>query len=228
MPWKYGKLCCALMALPTVVLAGGVNENEANGAAANNGRATAQNISTGTFTTNASADVLGTLPTANVFGHLGGDDVDFFSFSTGGGLTYFSTTRTTGGLDTYLALFSAAGTLLGDNDDAFPIGPGASATDSFLGSFNLSAGTYYIAITSNKNSALASFTGSSFTELMRPDGGFGGFAFGNADTGVDGFLRNSAQLGGSDYTLNISIPAPGASMLAAIAGVSFGGRRRRG
>ncbi|MGH7245250.1 MAG: DVUA0089 family protein [Phycisphaerales bacterium] len=220
-------LALCLCAPACGAFAAGFNETETNGTSFNNTRGTAQFISSGFFTPNAGLDVFGALPTASVAGHLGGNDVDFFSFTTGGGTSYFSTTRTTGGIDTYIGLFSSNGTLLGDNDDSTPIGPGANAMDSFLGSMNLASGTYFIAITSNKNSALASFSGSIFTELARPDGGFGGFAFGDADSGIDSFLHNGDQLEGGEYTLNITIPSPGVFAFAACSALTFGARRRR-
>jgi len=207
-------------------LAGNVSEVELNGQALNNARLTAQSVGAGLFTPNASPHVFGNLPTANVMGHLGGDDVDFYSFTTAGGIAYFSTTQTTGGLDTYLALFNSSGTLIADNDDSEPFGPGSSLGDSFLGALNLISGSYYLAITSGRNSASASFTGSLFNELARPDGAFGGFQFGDADSGLDSFLRNDVQLGDGTYTLNITIPAPGATALAALP-ILFSARRRR-
>jgi len=220
-------LPCFGLVFATSALAGTVNEVELNGQAFNNARATAQFLGGGLFTPNASPHVFGNLPTANVIGHLGGNDVDFYSFSTGGGAAYFSTTQTTGGLDTYLALFNSSGTLIADNDDSEPFGPGSSLGDSFLGALNLPPGSYYLAITSGRNSASASFTGSMFTELARPDGAFGGFQFGDADFGVDSFLRNDVQLGDGAYTLNITIPAPGVAALAAIPILFSAARRRR-
>lgn len=209
--------------LTPLALAGNVAELETSGTASNNSRASAQAISAASFTANNSPNVFGTLPTASVRGRLGGDDVDFFSFSTSGGLAYFSTTNTTN-LDTYIALFRADGTLLGDNDDAQHLG--GSPFDSFLGSFNLGAGSYFIAITSGKNSANASFSGSIFNELMRPDNGFGGFAFGDADLGDDSFARSGVQLDGGEYTLNVTIPTPGSLAALSLAGLLAARRRR--
>lgn len=210
--------------LSPLAFAGDVNELENNGFASNNSRASAQNIAAASFTANNSPIVFGALPTASVRGRLGGDDVDFFSFATAGGTAYFSTTNTTNGLDTYLALFRSDGTLLGDNDDAQHLG--GSPFDSFLGSFNLGAGSYFIAITSGKNSANASFSGSIFNELQRPDNGFGGFAFGDATTGDDSFARSGVQLDGGAYTLNITIPTPGSLAALSLAGLLAARRRR--
>lgn len=206
-----------------LALAGNVNELENNGFASNNSRASAQAIAAASFTANNSPSVFGGLPTASVRGRLGGDDVDFFSFATAGGTAYFSTTNTSN-LDTYIALFRSDGTLMGDNDDAQHLG--GSAFDSFLGSFNLGAGSYFIAITSGKNSANASFSGSIFNELQRPDNGFGGFAFGDADLGDDSFARSGVQLDGGAYTLNITIPTPGSLAALSLAGLLAAGRRR--
>jgi hypothetical protein len=218
------RLCCLVVPLlAPVAFAGDVNELENNGFASNNSRASAQNIAAASFTANNSPNVFGTLPTASVRGRLGGDDVDFFSFSTAGGLAYFSTTNTSN-VDTYIALFRSDGTLLGDNDDAQHLG--GSPFDSFLGSFNLGAGSYFIAITSGKNSANASFSGSIFNELMRPDSGFGGFAFGDATLGDDSFARSGVQIGDGEYTLNITIPSPGSLAALSIAGLLAARRRR--
>jgi uncharacterized protein (TIGR03382 family) len=203
-----------------------VTENESSGQARNNSLSTAQLIGAGSFTINADPNVFGVLATASVRGVGGGNDVDFYTFGTGGGSAYFDIDGTSGGFDSYLALFDASGTLIADNDDSFP-GDAGSMTDldAFLGVVNLSAGQYFLAVAGGGNTARASFTGDQFVELFRPDGAFGGFAFGNADAGESGFLRNGVQ-GQSAYTLHVSIPTPGGLAVAGMV-VGWMGRRRR-
>ena len=201
-----------------------VVENELGGQATNNTVALAQGIGAGFFTVAPRTDVFGMLPTASVSGFGGGDDVDFYSFQTGGGAAYFDIDGTSGRFDTYLALFDAAGTLLADNDDSFPADPGSvSDLDAFLGSITLESGNYFIAVASGRNTALASFSGDQFSELVRPDGEFGGFAFGNSDAGDSRFARDGVQ-GRDAYTLHITIPSPAG--LAALAGLVVVRRRR--
>lgn len=216
-----GLVVCPLAAADVVV------ELEGGGQSLNNAIASAQGIAAGSFTANFHANVFGNLPTANVRGVGGSGDVDFYGFSTGGGTAYFDVDGTSGGFDTYLALFDATGTLIADNDDSFPGDPGsASDLDAFLGVVNLRAGSYFIAVSSGGNTARASFSGDTFTELTRPDGEFGGFAFGNADFGDSRFDRDGVQ-GHGAYTLNITIPAPGTALMAGLAGVVTLRRRRR-
>jgi len=204
-----------------------VPETETNGTAVNNTTGTAQLIPAAAFEVNASPEVFGTLLTATVTGRGGGDDIDMFSFSSPGGIAYFDIDHGATGFDTYLALFDATGTLLADNDDSFPTDPGSlSDLDAFLGTVTLpGAGNYFIVVASASNAALATFTGTLFTELQRPDGAYGGFAFGNANPGDSSFASTGAQVG-ADYTLHISIPAP--ASLFALAGIAaFPLRRRR-
>lgn len=204
-----------------------VTESESSGQASNNTLSTAQPIGAGSFTINADPNVFGALATASVRGVGGGNDVDFYTFGTGGGSAYFDIDGTSGGFDAYLALFDAHGTLLADNDDSFP-GDAGSMTDldAFLGVVNLSAGQYFLAVAGGRNTARASFTGDQFVELFRPDGAFGGFAFGNADAGESGFLRSGVQAQ-SSYTLHVSVPTPGPLLLAGVAVGWVGHRRRR-
>ncbi len=206
-------------------LASPVIETEVNGQAANNSRATAQLLPSLAFTINADPNVFGNRSTVSVSGNTSRNDVDFYRFDTTGGPAYFDIDGTSG-LDTYLALFDSSGTIVGDNDDSSAADPGSSTgLDAFLGVINIGPGTHYIAVASGGNSAAASFSGSMFTELFRPDGGFGGFAFLDADAGIDSFLRSDAQTAGQAYTLNITIPAP-STALAAIGALAFLRRRR--
>lgn len=213
-------------ALAPCAIADVVSENERTGSAVNNSIAQAQRIGAGSFTANMNSNVFGSGPTASITGLGGGDDVDFYGFSTGGGFAHFDIDSTTGHFNTYLALFDATGTIIADNDDSFPADAGsASDLDAFIGRINLRAGTYYIAVAGGGNTALASFSGDMFTELTRPDGEFGGFAFGNANIGDSRFSRDGVQ-GNDAYTLHITIPAPASAFVAGLGGI-IGLRRRR-
>ncbi|MFZ4573414.1 MAG: DVUA0089 family protein [Phycisphaerales bacterium] len=205
------------------------DEAELNGQIVNNTLATAQAIAAGDFSPSSDADIFGNFPTATVRGRAGGGDVDFYSFFTPGGSARFDIDRTSGGFDSYLALFDATGTLLGDNDDSFPADPGsATDLDAFLGDISVPAGTYFIAVSSSGNAALATFTGDMFRELSRPDGAFGGYQFLNADAGDASYAFSGPQ-SGEAYTLHISVPAPGAAALLAgsVAFVFGRGRSRK-
>jgi hypothetical protein len=216
------------MALVAPLQAASVFELEANGTAQNNTLATAMLLPGAFFTANVSPNVFGALPTVSVQGSSGTDDVDFFAFFAPAGTAYFDVDDTATGLDTYLALFNSAGTLLADNDDSFPLDPGSTnASDAFLGSVSLpSDGTYYVAVAAYPNFANATFTGDDFTELFRPDGEFGGFAFGNADTGDTSFAASGPQLGDA-YTLHVTIPEPSSGLLAVCSLVCLVNIRRR-
>jgi hypothetical protein len=206
--------------------AGFVIESELDGQALNNSIASAQLVDGSAFSINASPDIFGQLPTAVVSGQGGGSDVDFYAFFAPAGLAYFDIDSSGFTFDTYLALFDGNGTLLADNDDSFPADPGSfSDVDAFLGAVTLSqAGLYYIAVSAAGNYAKASFSGSDFLELSRPDGAFGGFAFVGADFGNSAFDFNGAQTG-ADYSLAITVvPAPGAAALVGLAALV---RRRR-
>lgn len=215
----------ALASSPT--LASTLFEFEANGQSLNNSLAGAQFIAGSSFTANANPNVFGSMPTATVMGKGGGNDVDFFAFHASAGAAHFDIDGA--GFDTYLALFDASGTLVADNDDSFPGDAGnGSQFDAFLGSYSILAeGTYYLAVSRSGNFANATFTGSDFTQLLRPDGAFGGFAFGNATFGDASFLASGGQLG-SDYALHISaVPGPSGLGVLAIALVARGRARRR-
>jgi hypothetical protein len=216
----------AVAGMGSVVKGDVVVEAEGAGQAINNTIGSAQSLGAGSFTINNDPNVFGALATASVRGFGGGNDVDFYAFGTGGGSAYFDVDGTGGGFDAYLALFDASGTLIADNDDSFPGDPGsATDLDAFLGVVNLASGRYFLAVSGGGNTARASFTGDQFAELMRPDGAFGGFAFGNADAGDSGFLRSGVQ-GQSAYTVHVSIPTPGGLMVAGVVALGAGRRRR--
>lgn len=217
----------ALCAACGIAAAADVAEGEQDGQAVNNTLSAAQSLAVSSFTLPADASIFGTMPTATVLGRGGNNDVDFFALTTGPGPVYFDIDGAPG-FDTYLALFDSAGTLLGDADDSFPSDAGsASDLDAFLGTYSIeSAGTYYIAVSRSGNFAAASFSGSGFAELTRPDGAFGGFRFADSRPGDAAFELSGPQLGES-YRLHITIPAPGATGLAAAGLMTIGLRRRR-
>ncbi len=215
----------ALASSPSI--ASTIVELEANGQSLNNALAGAQFIAGSSFTANANPNVFGLMPTVTVMGKGGGNDIDFFAFNASPGTAYFDIDGA--GFDTYLALFDANGTLIADNDDSFPGDPGsASSLDAFLGSYAITAsGTYYLAVARSGNFANATFTGNDFHQLVRPDGAFGGFGFGNATFGDASFLTSGGQQG-LDYTLHISaVPGPSALGLFAAALMARGRARRR-
>ncbi|MCC6677596.1 MAG: PPC domain-containing protein [Phycisphaerales bacterium] len=210
-----------------IAAAADVAEGELDGQAVNNTLSSAQLLAPASFTMPMDAFIFGTMPTATVLGRGGNNDVDFYSLQTGPGPVYFDIDGASG-FDTYLALFDSAGTLLGDADDSFPPDAGsASDLDAFLGSYEIpSAGTYYIAVSRSGNFAAASFSGSGFAELARPDGAFGGFRFSDSRFGDSAFELSGPQLGEA-YRLHVTIPAPGGAGLAAAGLVTIGLRRRR-
>lgn len=216
----------ALCAATGAVLGADVAEQEMDGQSVNNALSAAQLLAPASFTLPADSTIFGMMPTATILGRGGNNDVDFYAFQAGPGTVYFDIDGA-GGLDTYLALFSAAGTLLADADDSFPADAGsASDLDAFLGSYSVeSDGVYYIAVSRSGNFASASFSGAGFAELMRPDGAFGGFRFSDSRPGDATFELSGPQQGDS-YRLHVTIPAPGAVGLMG-AGLTLCIKRRR-
>jgi hypothetical protein len=204
-------------------------EFETNGAIVNNDVFGAQALDASLFTANQDANVFGTGPTVTILGKGGGNDVDFYRFDSLTAGSAFYADIDGAGFDTYLALFASDGTLLADSDDSFPADPGSSThLDAFLGTYVLgSVGTYYLAVSRSGNFANATFSGSSFAQLTRPDGVFGGFGFVGATSGDSSFLESGTQLG-VGYTLHLTVvPAPGAAALVVAAFAPVARRRRR-
>jgi hypothetical protein len=197
-----------------------INETETNGTATNNTLATAQAIAPSAFTLPVGSTVFNPpgYATATIQGQNGSNDVDFFSFVSSGGQVYFDIDNTPATFDPIIALFNSGGTLLGWSDDS-PADPGSASTlDSFLGVFTLpSAGIYYLAVSENANFPTTALTGTE-TPLVRPDGGFGGFAVSGVSA-VSTYDFSGSQPGGAAYTLNASvqtestIPEPGSMLL---------------
>lgn len=210
-------LRCLALACLVSAAQGQIIESELDGQAANNTMSTSEFINSAFFQSNASPTVFGTLPTAVIQGRTSRMDVDFYSFTAVPGPAWFDIDAAAPGVDTYLALFNANGTLLADNEDSFPPDSGSlSDRDAFLGSITLTGGLYHLAVATSGNFANASFTGSDPVELFRPDGEFGGFAFPGADAGDSSFALSGPQMNGASYVLSISIvPAPGSLALLA-------------
>jgi len=209
-----------------VARADSVNEAETTGNATNNTLATAETIAPSSFTPNADPNVFGFNPTATIHGFGGGQDVDFFSFTTfTSGPAYFDIDNDPFSFDAYLALFDANGTLLGESDDSFPTDPGsADDRDSFLGVVELNMpGLYYIAVSRYPNTAIGTYTETE--ELVRPDGEFGGNAILDGEFGNSLFEDSGMQLEKA-YTLHVTVPEPGSLMLL-LAALAWRRRVRR-
>jgi hypothetical protein len=186
------------------------NEAETRpGLAQNNTPGTAEAIAAGLFTAPEPAEVFprtGSL-SASVHGSSGYDfdesledlvDVDFFRFSTLGSasnLALFDIDGTVIEVDTVLALFDEAGTLIAFNDDfSFdsvenPDPGSADEYDSFIGEIELQPGNYFIAVSQYPNEPLNM---ECFDPLTRPDGEYGG----------DRCISGSAPFLEPDYTSN--------------------------
>jgi hypothetical protein len=221
----------------TLASASTITELEVNGTASNNTLATAQAIGASSFTPNANPNVFGTLPTVTIQGRGGNGDVDFFSFVTKAGKAYFDIDNTQSGFDSVLSLFNSSGTLLAFDDDSLPPDPGSTSNfDAFLGSINLAAGTYFIAVSDSGNLPNSLATATGFTDLFRPDNALGGSAVTGATPGDSTFFGSGTQ-GGLTYLLNISaagagvstkVPVPGTLLLLSVgAGALLLGRKRK-
>lgn len=186
--------------LSGVCLASTVGEVEGN-----NTRATATVISNGAFTTPAPLTAFGNFPTATLTGSIGiGTDVDFFRFSGTAGRTFYADVdNSVFTFDPILSLFSSNGTLLAYNDDSHPADAGsADPLDAFLGSFVLpTTGNYYLAVSSYSNFPTARSSGT-LTNLLRPDGNFGGVQVNGATTGDDTFENDSGGTG--SYVIHLT------------------------
>jgi pre-peptidase/PEP-CTERM motif-containing protein len=176
----------------------------------NNTIGTPQIIQGGAFTLPVPATVFPSpgYPTASILGSIGTpNDIDFYQFTADGGNVYLDIDDTAPALDTILALFDSAGTLLAIDLISFPPDSGSSnPEDAFLGQFMLpSAGTYYAAVSAFANFPNAAINATPLTSLVRPDAVFGGFAV-SAAPGDASYSANGNSTG--VYTLHISLQNP--------------------
>jgi len=181
----------------------------------NNTIAGAQVIPSSAFTTPVPATVFNPpgYPTATVAGLGGANDVDFFAFTAAGGNAYFDIDDDPFTIDSILALFDSAGTLLAYGDDSDPKDPGsADGRDSFLGVFALPGpGIYYLAVSTFANFPNAAVTASNASALTRPDLVLdGGFAV-SATRGDSSYLLAPTGNGTLPYTLHLSVQNPTSS-----------------
>jgi hypothetical protein len=186
-----------------------VTETEADGTAVNNSVATAQAIPTSAFTLPVPGTVFNPpgFSTATIQGSNGLDDVDFFQFDTLGGRIYLDMDNIPATFDPIVALFNSAGTLIAYGDDSELDNGSENTIDSFVGIFNLpAAGIYYVGVSENANFPTTALTGTE-TPLVRPNGGFGGFAVSGVAAGVSTYDFNDVQPGGALYTLHVSVQA---------------------
>lgn len=112
------------------------NAAEVAEGAINNTLATAQNID-GNFTLDANPNITDstTLPHATIIATNTEADYDYYSFTVGaaGRRGVFDIDNDPYQFDSFLALYSASGTLLATNDDFFPVDPGTDLqADSYL------------------------------------------------------------------------------------------------
>jgi hypothetical protein len=198
---------------------GAILESEAGGIT-NNTIGTAEAIPSSHFTLPVPATVFNPpgWATATIQGTGGTvvgeeSDVDFYSFTTGGGGAIFDIDDVDDqfAFDTVLSLFDDTGTLVGVGLDSSPVDAGSSRTDpvtdfsndALLGVITLAPGTYYVAVAKLPNLPLA-FFGPVFDSLTRPDGADGGFALTGATPGDSSFFESGPD-GDLDYTLHISL-----------------------
>ena len=188
--------------------------------------ATAQAIPGSAFTTPVPDTVFNPpgWPTATIHGkggYEGGNnrgDIHFFSFATGaGGAIFDIDNNDPNAFTTSLWVSNANQILVGAGALAVPVDPGSlrnpgssSGPDDFVGVINLSAGTYYVAISGWPVAPNGSSQGTR-TNLLRPDGAMGGVAISNGGTALFGGYVGPA--GSHDYTLHISLQDPVATLL---------------
>lgn len=208
-----------------------VAETEASLASTNNSVATAQSIN-GSFTAPPPGNVFslpGISTTATIQGIVGGNDVDYFSFTNtiAGSQLFLDVDNTPATFDSIVAVFNPFGTLIGWGDDTNPADPGsASSIDAILGPITLSAvGTYYIAISEFANYPSAALL---FSEAPL---GLGGFGVAGATPGLSSFDLDGVQpADGAAYTLNATLATPEPATLSlmglALLGVGFMKYRR--
>lgn len=221
-------ICMAAIAAPVV-------EVEANGTAVNNNVATAQMLSASAFTLPVPGSVFNPpgFFTATITGGNGLNDVDFFRFIAYGGQIYLDMDNLPATFDPIVALFDSTGSLIAYGDDSSLDNGSENTVDSFLGVFTLpGTGFYYIGISENPNFPTAALTGTEIP-LVRPGGGFGGYAVSGVAPGVSTYDFSGVQPGGASYTLQASlqspVPEPGyfGAVSAVLVVLGYAARRKR-
>jgi hypothetical protein len=240
---------------PTLATASIIQEAELAADHTNNTIATAESISAGSFTLPVPSTVFNPpgWQTATIEGKGGGNDVDFYAFTTttsGDALfdvdnaAYPQASRFT---DSRLTLFNTevdpishliVHRAIAECLDSSPADSGsASSWDPFLGTIsNLSAGTYYIAVSADGNYA-KKVTATAVTRYYRPDDQptarrEGGYSV-TANLGDDFSGGNTSAGTGLSYTLHISlsaVPEPSTLVLLSIGGAiiaAYACRRRK-
>jgi hypothetical protein len=214
---------CASLVLASAALCATITESESNGASSNDTIASAQPVPANAFTTPAPAGVFNSsTPTATIKGLGGGQDVDFYRFQ-GSGILQLSITDIPYTFAPIVSLFDSTGRLLAYDDSSTPLKPGSVSTnDSYVGAFTLpGSGTYYAAV-SSADASIPNYPDSSSctgtAALVRPDGGFGGFATTGCAAPSSSFFLNGPQPANAlAYTLQIAqtaVPEPATVNLA--------------
>jgi len=192
------------------VYASVVVESEAVGVDANSSPGTAEAIPSTAFTQPEPPTVFPRPNsfTATITGFGGGNDVDFYAFSTIGSgpnvLLADMDRPVAAQFDEMIAIFDSSGTLIAFDDDSAPdAGDLNGIFIPFVGSFTIPPGNYFVAVSQFANFPTV-FNCPNNQNLIKPDGNSGGQATMGCAFGVSSYDANS--VGGSvPYTLHLSL-----------------------